>query len=247
MFTRLNQLNITISYCAVLKLGLAISKLNELPLRQWIESKAAIKFIGDNVDVGVGVRDIRSNHQKHLQHMFSLLVTKSRIPRTLINPNLPRPRSLLTLSSTCLLPTAADIATVKLNLSILVSRILCTYIKGLHKFKKVIPKHIMHRYSLLMAEKSEVAVLDVLYKNEVCHQDMLEIMKYIINYLGKEYRRKAISGGDLLTCERERCAQRHVMDSDSPTERLELIEPVVEDWHTLMCVLEVNYFTNHST
>ena len=228
MFTRLNHLNITISYCAVLKLGLAISKLNELPLRQWIESKAAIKFIGDNVDVGVGVRDIRSNHQKHLHHMFSLLVTKSQFP--------PNPRSLRILSPTCLLPTAADIATVKLNLTILVSRMLCTYIKGLHKFKKVIPKHIMHRYSLIMAEKSEVAVLDVLHKNEVCHQDMLEIMKYIINYLDKDYWGAVPSGGDLLTCERERCAQRHVMDSDTPPERLELLEPVVEDWHTLMCV-----------
>ena len=40
----LNHLNITLSYCAVLKLGLAISKLNEAPLRWWIESKVAIKI-----------------------------------------------------------------------------------------------------------------------------------------------------------------------------------------------------------
>ena len=55
VFTRLNHLDITLSYSAVLKLVLAISKLNEVPLHRWIESKAAIKFIGDNVNVAVGV------------------------------------------------------------------------------------------------------------------------------------------------------------------------------------------------
>ena len=160
------------------------SKLNEVPLRQWIQSRATIKFIGNNLDLLVGVRDIRSDHQKHLHHMFSLLVAKSRIPLPAVSA---KPRSLRTLSSASLLPTEADIATVKLNLSVLVSRILCTHIKGLRKFKKVIPNHIMHKYSLIMAQKSDVAVLDVLYKNEACHKDMLDIMKYEQNYLGEDY------------------------------------------------------------
>ena len=29
------------------------------------------------------------------------------------------------------------------------------------------------------------------------------------------------------------------MDSDTREERLELLEPVIEDWHTLMCFLQV--------
>lgn len=188
----------------------------------------------------MGVRDIRSNHQKHLHHMFSLLVAKSRVPPPIVSAC---SRSMRRLSPACLLPTAADVATVKLNLSILVSRMLCTYIKGLHKFRKVIPNHIMHKYSLIMAEKSEVAVLDVLHKNEVCHKDMLDIMKYAQNYLGNDYSGTVPSGGDLLTCERQRCAQRHMMDSDTKVDRLELLEPVVEDWHTLMCLLEVSAST----
>lgn len=69
---RLNHLNITISYSAVLRLALAISKLNEVPIQRWIETQ-------DNVDVSVGVRDIRSDHAKQLHHMFSVLVVKSRI------------------------------------------------------------------------------------------------------------------------------------------------------------------------
>ena len=71
VITRLNHLNITISYSAVLRLALAISKLNEVPIQRWIETQASFKFIGDNVDVSVGVRDIRSDHAKHLHHVFS--------------------------------------------------------------------------------------------------------------------------------------------------------------------------------
>ena len=51
-----------------------------------------------------------------------------------------------------------------------------------------------------------------------------------------------LSGGDQLTCERQYCAQRHLMDSDTPRERLQNLEPVCEDWHTLMNLLIVRQY-----
>ena len=90
-----------------------------------------------------------------------------------------------------------------------------------------------------MAKKAEVSVLDVLYTNEARHQDMLDIMKHLQSYLGKDFTNTVPSGGDLLTCERQRCAKLHKMDSDTREERLELLEPVIEDWHALMCLFEV--------
>ena len=45
------------------------------------------------------------------------------------------------------------------------------------KFAKLFPNHIYHSHSKDMAEKLEVAVLDVLHKNEASHMDMLDIMK----------------------------------------------------------------------
>ena len=62
----------------MLKLVQAISKLNEVHIKKWIDANQHFKFVGDNVDVSVGVRDIRSDHQNHLVHMISLLVMKSR-------------------------------------------------------------------------------------------------------------------------------------------------------------------------
>ena len=109
---------------------------------------------------------ICSDHLKHLCRMYSVVVAKSHLPPVVAIAN---PRSLRT---TCFEPTSAHVASIKLNLSIIFCRILCTFIKDCKKLKRL---HIYHKYSLKMSEKSEVAVLDVLYKNQACHQDMLDI------------------------------------------------------------------------
>ena len=168
--------------------------------------------------------------------MYSVLVANSRLPPVVANAN-PRPH--LSLRTKCFEPTSAHVASIKLNLSIIFCRILCTYIKDFKKLKRLVPQHIYHKNSLIMSQKSEVAVLDVLYKNEACHQDMLDIMKYQQQYLGKDFKGCVPSGGDLTTCERQRCAQRNVMDSDTKEDRLELREQIFEDWHTLMCFFQV--------
>jgi hypothetical protein len=94
-------------------------------------------------------------------------------------------------------------------------------------------------------KKSEVVVLDVLMKNENHSSDMVDIMKTMQDYLGESYpsEHRVASGGDHLTCERQLGAQRHMMDGDTPVERLELLEPQVEDWHCLVCMLGVSKTT----
>ena len=210
-----------------------------MPITRWIQDSATFKYVGDNVSVLKGVRNITSGHQAYLHHMYSLLVVKNRItppPPLAVSCR----RTLRNVTADSLLPTSADIASIKLNLSILVCRIICKYIKGLKMFAHLIPQHIHHTNSKLMAQKSEVAVIDVLHKNEACHVDMLEIMKTQQMLLGQDFNDRVISGGDQLTCERQRCAQLHVMDSDTPAERLELLEPAEEDWHGLMNFFQVN-------
>lgn len=84
-------------------------------------------------------------------------------------------------------------------------------------------------------------MLDVLHKNEAYGPDMIDIMQSLHEYLGSDYQtdRRVASGGDQLTCERQAAAQRHMMHEDTPLERLDILEPVAEDWHCLVCVLMV--------
>ena len=48
VYSRLNHLSVTISYCAVLKLVTKISKLHQGPINAWIGEGACFKFVGDN-------------------------------------------------------------------------------------------------------------------------------------------------------------------------------------------------------
>ena len=105
------------------------------------------------------------------------------------------------------LPSKDDITVIQGDLNVLVSRILCKFIKNLQELKWLVTKHIPHPHSDEMAAKSEVVVLDVLHNNENESSDMVEIM---MSYLGSLFKHTALSGGDHLTCEREQGAKRHV-------------------------------------
>ena len=169
--------------------------------------------------------------------MYSLLVVR---PRASLSTTASTSK-LLKLEASAFLPSADEVDAIKMNLTVLAGRIICAYIKCLNHIVGVVPPHIPHIYSDSMSEKSDTYFLDVLTKNEAKHADMVEIMKTMQEYLGEEFpqNKKVLSGGDQLTCERQACAQRHLMDGDTPRDRLQLVEPVSEDWHALMCFLKV--------
>lgn len=238
VYSRLNHLSVTLSYCAVLKLVTKISKLHKRPIEAWISEGACFKFVGDNVAKKKGVRDIRSDHHGELVQMYSLLAVKGRVkgpsPVSTFSP-----LNLDSLKVTHFLPTMSDIEAIQDNLVVLVSRVLCEYIKPLQRYKRSVASHINHTHSKEMATKSDVIVLDVLHKNETKAADMIDIMIEEQSYLGDSFEYTVMSGGDQVTCERQRCSKKHMLDSDTRSGRLEQIEPCVEDWHCLMSILGV--------
>ena len=185
-----------------------------------------MKFVGDNVDKWVNVRDSRSDH--HGKLMAYLL---SRAESHLLPVSDFSPRMLPT-DTIDFLPSREDITTIQSDLEVLVSRILYDYIKSFKELKRLVTKHIPHTYSEEMAAKSEVVVLDVLH--ETVNSDMVEIMRAMLSYLASLYKHTVISGGDHVTCEREQGAKRHVQCSNSPEGRLDQLKPCCEDWHCVM-------------
>ena len=241
VYSRLNHVGVCVSYNSTISLVDSISKRHTLPLTQWIANDVVFKYCGDNVDKKKGVRDIRSDNQGEMLHMYSIIAGRSRTPASHLSPS-GYVGSVLSIPAKDLLPSSDDIQAVQSNLVTLVSRVLTQYIDDLMPFAKVVPKHIMHTYSAEMAKKSDVVVVDVLMKNEAKHSDMIEIMSAMHKYLGEGYPsdRRILSGGDQLTCERQVSSQRHTMDGDTLQERLGVLEPVTEDWHCLVCLLGVS-------
>ena len=241
MYTRLNHLNACLSYPATLRVLNEVSKFNKVPIQTWITEGATFKFVGDNVDKQITVRDVRSDHQSHLLHMYSILAVRSRLPID----DLSKTGTVSDLSSIEFkefLPSHDDLQITKKNLIVLVGRVLTKYVESLKPLAKSVCQHIPHKYSKHMAKKSTVAILDVVTKNEACGADMIDIMKTMQSYLGNSYPAdlRVASGGDQLTCERQAASQRHLMDSNTPAERLKLLEPQSEDWHTLVSILGVS-------
>lgn len=219
-----------------------LSETHIVPLKKWINEGVVFKFWGDNVDKKKNVRDLRSDNKGEMVHMFSLLAGRSRTPAPELIHTCDDLSVLDTLSNETFLPSSSDVSCVKKNLVDLISRILTQYIPGLAPLAKFVPQHILHQYSKEMAQKSEVYALDVLMKNEAKHSDMIDIMRTLQSYLGESYNddRRVISGGDQLTCERQVGAQRLTRCANSVAERLELLEPVSEDWHCLVSLLRVS-------
>lgn len=241
MFARMNHLNMCVSYPATLRLLDEVSKLHTVPIQKWINDGALFKFWGDNVDKQQRVRDYRSEHCGVMLHMYSLLAGRSRTSEQEL-AHTGKLRELKEVPNKFFLPHKSDIQAVKGNLEVIVSRILVKYFPSLAFLSSVVPKHILHKYSKQMAEKSEVIVLDVLMKDETLSKDMLDIMRVTQEYLGKNYpqERRVHSGGDHLTYERQVGAQRHMIDGNTTEDRLELLEPVAEDWHFLLTVVIVS-------
>ena len=91
---------------------------------------------------------------------------------------------------------------------------------------------------LVCVIRSEVVVFDILHKNDMSNTGMLEIMEAQQTFL--EHNCIVLLGGDQLTSERQRCAKTHVMNGDTQEDCLDLLEPVVEDWHALQSFLGVS-------
>ena len=171
-----------LSYPATLKVVDKISGLHTAPLQEWLSAEEPIKFVGDNVQKSKGVRDARSDHQKSMLHMYSMLVVRGRVSE----PDLPSTGStadLSTLKPESFLPNETDVRDLRLHLCVLVGQVLCEYIKCLKSFSSIVLKHIPHEYYSEMSKKSETYFLDILMKNEAKHSDMLDIMITAHNYL----------------------------------------------------------------
>ena len=71
---------------------------------------------------------------------------------------------------------------------------------------------------------------------------MLDIMQAMQGYLGENIPpdRRVLSGGDQLTCERQVGSKKHMMDGDTPRDRLDEFKIQTEDWHALMSFLGVS-------
>jgi hypothetical protein len=185
IYTRLNHVNVCMSYPATLRLVDQISRLHQIPIRKWIEDGIIIfQFVGDNVNKKIKVRDERSDNQSETVNMYSILVAKS-----CVSSGFPKTGVVADLCSIpwkSFLQSHDDVLCVKQNLVVLVCQLLTKFFHDLTPFSKCVPAHIPHQYSKETAMKSEDAVNEVLLKDETRHSVIIDIMNFMQDCLGKD-------------------------------------------------------------
>ena len=137
-------------------------------------------------------------------NILSRVVARSRVP-SMNFPQAGEVAPIMMLPWFLFLPNKDDLLKIENNLVVLVSCLLTSHIKDLLPFAKYVPDHIEHKHSREMSQESDVAVLDVLMKNEACGPDIIDIMQSLQGYLGSDYPpvQRVASGGDQLTCEHQ--------------------------------------------
>ena len=118
---------------------------------------------GDNIDKMIHRRHMRSDRSNLSLHYFNSYAVENRVNFTeLSDKRVDHITDTLSMAES-LLPTKFDDAALKENVSVLVSRVLCTHLTFFHDyFKDVVDWHIKHKYYAEMAKKSLVVNSSIL-------------------------------------------------------------------------------------
>ena len=127
-------------------------------IQELVETAACVttpgfKFVVDNVDSKISPRFMREDAQSQSLHYVQLYAVKDRIDYSSV-PDSP-PSSTKNIFS--IIPSSDDYTQLKKNMAILVARILVEHIRFFSEdFRDLVTKHIPHKYSDQMSQKSEV-------------------------------------------------------------------------------------------
>ncbi|XP_072037402.1 uncharacterized protein [Amphiura filiformis] len=191
------------------------------------------RLVGDNVDLKVKPRYMSTDKQNVDHHHFQHIAVKNRIS----GMHLPDDEPIGTPESTPLTelqPNASDNKALHYEWSILIGQIISSHCPHLSWMKNCLPS-LTHKHMDSMKKKSEVVNLGVIMQNENTKEGIAVIVKDQNGYIPEDGQGNPITtplGGDQLTIERSDHAIEDQRDAFSPMERLEGLQPVIEDFHT---------------
>ena len=118
-------------------------------------SEKGWKYIGDNLDLTVKVRDMRQDNPNESYHFFHTIAVQDRIDANHLDS--PKPQQLVSnLSVSDFLLSSSEYNCLREDFIVLVARVIVNEFKQFRFLAGGVPSHISHRYSQQMASKSTV-------------------------------------------------------------------------------------------
>ena len=118
-------------------------------------SEKGWKYIGDNLDLTVKVRDMRQDNPNESYHFFHTIAVQDRIDVNHLDSSKPQ-QLVSNLSVSDFLLSSSEYNCLREDFIVLVARVIVNEFKQFRFLAGGVPSHISHRYSQQMASKSTV-------------------------------------------------------------------------------------------
>ena len=237
MYDRLNVVGVCLSYNRSLVVSKTIGGHFTDILHKLAATGKRLRFIGDNLNISVGVAQERLGHHKHMVHMFASAVLASD-HYFMTMAELPEiPLHLLKVKHMVLSET--EYHEDKRDCVCLIGKIK---VPQLAFIRSSFPKDLAREYGEVFTKKTDVIHLPVLPFHEQCYRDDVKILDYYEHVTRNLIERGCLDenvkiqiGGGQLTRERFSNAKLLCIGNFLPPDRFALFGPVTfEFFHLAM-------------
>lgn len=217
-----------------------------------IKAGKKIRFVGDNINFRVGVRDERSNKHGKMFHYFgSAVLIYGKMGTFDELPDSGPQEDHTMFRESDLLPSNNEVEALVADFAYMSMKVAITHIAYFSFLKDKVSTHLTDKYSTKLMEKTTIIPLTVLPKNEQKYGDVVDIMRHYEGILHNVFskagcelhpRVKIHIGGDQLTRERFSGAKRLLIGAPTPDGRLDHLTPITSEYfHMAMKLLGVAY------
>ncbi|KAK3716250.1 hypothetical protein QZH41_018051 [Actinostola sp. cb2023] len=136
----------------------------------------SFSLVLDNFDLKVHASDMTSDNQNKDEHWCNHNAVLDRVNPT----ELEDERSIgeiIDVPNSTFVPSLEEQADITNDFVILIARVFVVHLKAFEIFDVVVPKHIKHKYSENMKEKSKKVNLGIIFKDENLGEDMIDIVR----------------------------------------------------------------------
>ncbi|XP_076101214.1 uncharacterized protein LOC143071009 [Mytilus galloprovincialis] len=182
----------------------------------------------------------QSRESINVMHNWALAyIAENRVPTIRKNPE---PPTILAMDIPVMtfLPTKEDFLQLKNRMTVMVERILATYVKTYEEEKETAFNPIKHEKWDSSIKKSKIINIGVIDENPSSTNGVIQILDKLhahVPYDGDKIF-PLISWGDALSCERHNDAHNVRSNSGNERDRLEGLEPAIQEFHKRMLLLQ---------
>lgn len=153
-----------------------------------VKEKKVLRGTGDNWDIMVRAHHMRSTVQNEDLHLFASNLYVNRISFSTLD-NISPLNDILTCSRSIFTLNRIEIEVLRENFKVLVGRICINFCRNFKFLETIIPKHIEHRFSSEMTEKSTVIPLPIINADEKKYIDCVTILRSYEKWIYEIYEK----------------------------------------------------------